>query len=244
VIQYRIIVLDVGGVIYYDEPFELAWVHEVLVRARAADASVTVTGLIRDMVSFYGAPDSRHAKTVFSLPLARDGWNAVRARWAALVQPIPGAVDAVLRLAARYDVCVVANQPPECADTLQQLGLGRALRLVALDSVVGYAKPDPRLLDWALTKLGSPAARTLVVGNRWDHDIAPAQALGCPTTLVRQDDGWVAPEGSEPAIVAAYRSSKNTPRVAPLRVGGAPVVASLANLASALDGVAGTGRPT
>ena len=190
--EHHAVALDVGGVVYYDEPFELAWIHRVLARACETDPSFTVPDLIGDMEIFYAASRQARARTntVFSRPLARESWLKVRAEWNDLVQPIPGAVDAVRQLAGRYDVCVVANQPPECVDALGRLHLRDTLKLVALDSIVGYAKPDPRLLGWALASLGLRAGQMLVVGNRWDHDIAPAQALGCPTVLICPDDGW------------------------------------------------------
>jgi FMN phosphatase YigB (HAD superfamily) len=232
---YRAIALDVGGVIYYDEPFDLAWIHEVLGRAQAADPSFTLPDLIRDMTAFYGAgrqPRDR-SNTVFSQPPARESWLAVRRRWNMLVQPIPGAADAVRQLAQRHNVCVVANQPPECVEALGRLGIGDVLQPVALDSVVGYAKPDPRLLDWTLSRLGCPPAETLVVGNRWDHDIVPAQALGCPATLIRPDDGWSPPLGSHPDIVTTYRSLRVQSSSPPILRDTVSVVGSLAVLVPA-----------
>lgn len=241
---YRAVALDVGGVIYHDEPFDLAWIHEVLGRAQAADPSFTLPDLIRDMTAFYraGRQPRDRTNTVFSQPLARESWLAVRRRWNTLVHPIPGAANAVRQLAQRHHVCVVANQPPECIDALDLLGIGNVLQPVALDSVVGYAKPDPRLLDWTLSRLRCPPAETLVVGNRWDHDIVPAQALGCPATLIRPDDGWSAPVGSDPDIVTTYRALRTQSSSPPILGDTVRILGSLAELAAAL-GPAFTGPP-
>jgi FMN phosphatase YigB (HAD superfamily) len=187
------------------------------------------------MTNFYCMSGTARFGPIFSASATRDGWRAVRNRWLELVQPVPGALDAVHRLAARWDVCVVANQPPECLDALQQLGLGSALKLVALDSVVGYAKPDPRLLGWALHELGTPAVKTVMIGNRWDHDIVPARALGCQTVLIRQDHAWVAPEGSDPEILAAYCSLMRTRWTPPASLGATEVADSLAQFALNAD---------
>ncbi|MEV0005600.1 HAD family hydrolase [Micromonospora sp. NPDC050980] len=234
----QLIALDVGGVIYFDEPFELAWIHQVFARARTADPSFTASSLIRDMKVFYAAPASHHrAGTVFSRPLARQSWLETRALWSELVQPIPGAVDAVRQLAGRYDLCVVANQPPECAAALGQIHLGDAFKLVALDSTVGYAKPDPRLLGWALDKLRASPAQTLVVGNRWDHDIEPAGALGCLTTLIRPSHGWDAPSGCDQKIVEAYRELRSQVISRNVNGNAAPVAAGLGEVATTLSQV-------
>lgn len=45
-------------------------------------------------------------------------------------------------------------------------------------------KPAPYLLELAITRLGTSRARTLVVGDRLETDIAGGQAVGCPTALV------------------------------------------------------------
>lgn len=237
--SFDTVVLDVGGVIYYDEPFELAWLHGVFVRARAANPSVTLPDFINGMRNFYTKSGSDRFGAVFTASTTRDGWRAVRDRWTELVQPIPGATDAVHQLSKRFNVCIVANQPPECLDALQQIGLGTALGLVALDSIVGYTKPDPRLLGWALHQLGSPAAKVLVVGNRWDHDIVPARALTCESALIRQNDAWVAPEDSHTEVLDAYRSLTNVRWGTPTSIGDIEVADSLAQLASSLGRRAG-----
>lgn len=201
-----LIALDVGGVIYYDEPFDLAWIQRILDRTQATDPSFTVTTMIAEMERFFvtGRCGTVDTGSVFSTPLAGACWADVRRQWNALAMPLPGAVAAVCRLAAAYEVCVVANQPPECDAVLQELGVAPLMRLVALDSLVGYAKPDPRLLSVALDRTDHPPHRTLVVGNRVDHDLVPARQLGCRTALILPDDGWRAPAGTDPEIVRAY----------------------------------------
>src|SRR5439155_4222516 len=131
-------------------------------------------------------------------------WAEVRQRWTTLVQPIPHAVGAVRALARAWDICVVANQPPECRHALDALGLANAFALVALDSAVGYAKPDTRLLAWTLSEIGCAPRDVLVVGNRVDHDITPAAALGCDAVLVRPAEGWTPPPHALPAVVERY----------------------------------------
>lgn len=238
----QLIALDVGGVIYFDEPFELAWIHQVLARAQATDPTFTVSSLIRDMKVFYTAATLRHhARTVFSQPLARESWLEIRALWGGLVQPIPDAVDAVRQLADWYDLCVVANQPPECAAALERLHLGDTFKLVALDSTVGYAKPDPRLLGWTLAKLRVSPAQTLVVGNRWDHDIEPAQTLGCLTTLIRPVHGWIAPPGCDQEVVEAYRELRSQAIRRHVNGNAAPAATNLGELAAMLGKVPNRG---
>ena len=45
-------------------------------------------------------------------------------------------------------------------------------------------KPNPTLFEFALDRLGTSPAETLVIGDRLETDIIGGQKLGCPTALV------------------------------------------------------------
>jgi 4-nitrophenyl phosphatase len=45
-------------------------------------------------------------------------------------------------------------------------------------------KPNPTLYEFALERLGTTPAETLVIGDRLETDIIGGQKLGCPTALV------------------------------------------------------------
>jgi len=213
VAPYTTVALDVGGVIYFDEPFELAWIQLVYEHAHAEDPSYGLPDLLRDMETFYLNPDVRAAAgTPFSSPtIGGPCWAKIRRQWTTLVQPIPGAAHAVRTLARTWEICVVANQPSECQQAFDALGIADAFALVALDSTVGYAKPDTRLLAWAVSQLGRVPQDVLVVGNRVDHDIAPALRLGCDAALVRPARGWIPPPHTLPAILQRYTTLRTRP---------------------------------
>ncbi|WP_327073917.1 HAD family hydrolase [Kitasatospora purpeofusca] len=199
------IATDVGGVLYYDEPFELVWLQGVLELAGEADPTLTIEHFTAEMRRFYLQRASATASPGLYSPAGTHAWTRVRRRWADLAQLVPGAVAALGALAEHRPVCVVANQPPECEEVLRASGAAEHLALVALDTTVGIAKPDPGLLGWAIEQLGWNPATTLMVGDRPDHDAAPAQRLGAHAALVTPPTGWSAPHGTDPALVAAYR---------------------------------------
>ncbi|MGW2397147.1 HAD family hydrolase [Kitasatospora sp. NPDC001664] len=200
------IATDVGGVLYYDEPFELAWLQGVLERAAQADPRLTIETFTDRMRCFYLRRASATASPGLFTPAGAESWRAVRHNWAALAQIIPGALDALDELAADRPVCVVANQPPECQAVLDETGATKHLALVALDTLVGHAKPDPALLQWAIDQLGWQTHTTLMVGDRPDHDAAPAQRIGAQAALVNPPTGWTTPPGIDPAVVTAYEA--------------------------------------
>lgn len=198
--------LDVGGVLYYDEPFELAWLQGVLDRLEAADPAINMEEFVRRMSDFYRPRRAGSPPPSFFPPNGTHSWRDVRKRWLSLVQPVPDALEALAQLADGHEVCVVANQPPECRAALSVLGAERHLRLVAVDSLVGHAKPDPRIFQWAFGQLGWEPGHTVVIGDRPDHDAVPALELGCSAAVVAVDDGWTAPESVAPELVTAYRA--------------------------------------
>ncbi len=231
--------LDVGGVLYYDEPFELAWLQGVLDRLEAADPAITMEDFLQRMRSFYRPRRAGSPQPSFFPPNGTHSWQCVRERWHSLVQPVPGALDALGGLAGSYDVCVVANQPPECLAALRALGAEKHLRLVALDSVAGYTKPDPRLFQWAFRRLGWEPGHTVVVGDRPDHDAAPALALGCTAVVVAVDDGWTAPDGVVPELVTVYRSLRRERRTTSEELAGYVTLSGLRDIAHFLPSLRG-----
>ncbi len=199
---YTSIAVDVGGVLYYDEPFDLAWIQGTYERTRHVEPGLTMSLFLEHINGFYRG----EAGTFLSKPPARDSWLDVRKRWTSLVQPIPGAVEAIVTITQRLPVCIVANQPPECHTTLHELGVGQKVDLVALDTVVGLSKPDPRFFRWAFDQLVWTAPEVLVIGDRPDHDATPALELGCQAALLQPDDCWLAPDELAPGIEDTYRA--------------------------------------
>ncbi|MCX4666488.1 HAD family hydrolase [Streptomyces sp. NBC_01381] len=199
---YTSVAVDVGGVLYYDEPFDIAWIQGTYERTRRTEPGLTVPSFLEHLKGFYrGEPG-----TFLSQPPARDSWLDVRQRWTSLVQPIPGAADAIQALAQHLPVCVVANQPPECHTALHEMGIAQRVDLVAIDTVVGLSKPDPKFFRWAFDQLGWTAKDVLVIGDRPDHDAAPAHELGCQPALIQPDDCWQGPTDLDPRIEDTYRA--------------------------------------
>jgi len=230
----RTLAVDVGGILYYDEPFDLAWLQGVWELAQADYPALTMDAFLQAMRDFYqGRAPGTPPPSLFP-PNGTKSWQRIRERWTSLIQPIPGAVDALSDLAGEHEVCIVANQPPECLAALRVLGIEHQVQLVALDSLVGYAKPDPRLLNWALDRLGWKPEHTVVVGDRIDHDAAPALALGCSAAIVNVDSGWSAPAGVDPEIVTVYRELKTQRDYTTGGNAGHLAIATLADLADVL----------
>jgi putative hydrolase of the HAD superfamily len=88
-----------------------------------------------------------------------------------------------------YLLGIVSNTPWGTPDYLWQnqlarFGLTPHFAVACFSSGVGFRKPDVRIFQVALGRLGVPAARTLFVGDNPAADIAGAQQAGMHTALL------------------------------------------------------------
>ncbi|WP_097231751.1 HAD family hydrolase [Streptomyces zhaozhouensis] len=80
---------------------------------------------------------------------------------------------------------IAANQSPATTQVLRTLFSGYA-GLVLTSSDLGVAKPDPRFFELLVEELEVAPEEILYVGDRLDHDIAPAASVGLRTALIRR----------------------------------------------------------
>ena len=65
----------------------------------------------------------------------------------------------------------------------------RYIDLVVASAEEGVAKPDKRIFEIALNRSGCKASNSVMIGDRIDNDIVPANLLGMYTVWVRQGFG-------------------------------------------------------
>ena len=103
-----------------------------------------------------------------------------------LDEPYPDAVPVLSRLAGRYNIGVIANQPPGSDERLKRHGLSPFVSLCLPSAEVGIAKPDPAIFRLALERAQCEPGVAVMIGDRIDNDIRPARQLGWGTIRVRQ----------------------------------------------------------
>jgi putative hydrolase of the HAD superfamily len=97
------------------------------------------------------------------------------ARWEA----VPGARGALAFARARgLRTGIVSNFDHRLHGILQGLDLTKLVDDVTLPADVGAAKPDRRIFEVALARLGSAPERAVYVGDDADQDVAAARAAG------------------------------------------------------------------
>ncbi|MCX5682187.1 MAG: HAD family hydrolase [Planctomycetota bacterium] len=113
------------------------------------------------------------------------------------------AMPVVLALEARgYRLGLVSNTPwgtPEYLweSQVERFNLGPHFPVRCFSSVVGFQKPDRRIFEVALGRMGIPAARTLFVGNDPQADVGGAAGVGMRTAYLRR--GLTPPKADPPA---------------------------------------------
>jgi len=110
-------------------------------------------------------------------------WPRFREAASANVRPKPGAVDVIAALdeAGLYLGVLSDVDTDEALSMFEAFGIRERFEHVTTSEEVGYRKPDPRMFETATERLreaGVDPARTLMVGDRYRHDIEGAHEAG------------------------------------------------------------------
>ena len=113
----------------------------------------------------------------------------------------PEMLEILTSLSGRYLIGLVSNVsllPHLMRGDLDRLGIGLLHTMSVFSSEVGVRKPDPRIFEEALRRIGAAAPETVFVGDRLYDDVSGAQAVGMRTVQTRQfrqeDDPTYAPD--------------------------------------------------
>lgn len=99
------------------------------------------------------------------------------------------AEDCLKQLSKKYKIGIIANQDFGCEERLKQIGLLKYIDLVIASAEEGVAKPALRIFEIALGKANCKAENAVMVGDRLDNDIAPANKIGMKTVWIKQGYG-------------------------------------------------------
>jgi putative hydrolase of the HAD superfamily len=97
---------------------------------------------------------------------------------------IAGTESALAALAARYRLGVVSNANGTVRRKLVRVGLGHFFETVVDSAEEGIEKPDPRLFQIALERLGARPDETAYVGDIFKVDVLGARAAGLFAILI------------------------------------------------------------
>ena len=102
----------------------------------------------------------------------RDGYRRIR-------QAIPGAAALLAAVKERARVGIVSNNLlEEQQDKLRHCQLDAYIDVLVVSEEAGVSKPDPRIFEIALERLGCRADEVVMIGDSWTADVAGARAAG------------------------------------------------------------------
>jgi putative hydrolase of the HAD superfamily len=84
---------------------------------------------------------------------------------------------------------------------LRSVGMHGYFDPVVISGDHGYRKPDPRLFQMALDRLGIRADQAIYIGNDCYRDIFGARQLGMKTVLFRHISDVIRPNETEPDYI-------------------------------------------
>lgn len=110
---------------------------------------------------------------------ARAAAITYREAYDAAYQAVPGASDLLHDLRADVRIGVVTNHVvEEQVKKLARIRLDSLIDQLVVSEEVGIAKPDPRIFETALQRLGAAAEDAVMIGDSWSSDIVGATGAG------------------------------------------------------------------
>ena len=191
--RIRWVFFDVGDTLLDEREAMFDWCGQVaaeLTRRRHGTAAVDAADvwLARERAYADFAPDVlRRILEILSFSTAdADGVYRAARYPHALERPFADATPVLRKLAARFQLGVIANQEGGVRERLRGHGWASLFAVCVSSAEEGVKKPDPAIFRLALARAGSRADEAMMVGDRIDNDIAPARSIGMSSVRVRQ----------------------------------------------------------
>ena len=93
------------------------------------------------------------------------------------------------RLSQKYKIGIIANQDFGTEQRLTDFNVHQHIDLVIASAEEGVAKPDLRIFQIALARADCKPEEAVMVGDRIDNDIIPANKIGMTTMWIKQGFG-------------------------------------------------------
>ena len=101
----------------------------------------------------------------------------------------PDTKELLQRLSQKYKIGIIANQDFGAEQRLTDFNVHQYINLVIASAEEGVAKPDLRIFQIALDRANCKPEEAIMVGDRIDNDIIPANKIGMTTVWIKQGFG-------------------------------------------------------
>ena len=131
---------------------------------------------------------SKHNQNAYNMVI--EEYGLTKAPWNSDDEFVyPEAENCLCELSKHYKIGIIANQNLGSEERLEKLGLLKYIDLVIASAEEGVAKPDLRIFQIALDRANCKPEKALMVGDRIDNDIVPANKIGMKTIWIKQGFG-------------------------------------------------------
>jgi HAD superfamily hydrolase (TIGR01549 family) len=179
----EIVFFDIGGVMYDDRVYALAWRRAL----REAGADFDDAAFEGEYAAARNQQNGSFRRRLTDRFLGPGANLAELERVAARYWSYPiGALEDDVRpcleaLSGRYRLGVIANQPRTVRTVLDRDGLAGFFEVWGVSEDLGVQKPDPQLFRLTLQTAGVRGSEAAMVGDRLDYDMRPAREAGMRT---------------------------------------------------------------
>ena len=104
----------------------------------------------------------------------------------------PDTKEVLQRLSQKYKIGIIANQDFGTEQRLTDFNVYQYINLVIASAEEGVAKPDLRIFQIALDRANCKPEEAVMVGDRIDNDIIPANKIGMTTVWIKHGFGGYA----------------------------------------------------
>ncbi|MBF8970147.1 HAD-IIIA family hydrolase [Streptococcus sp. NLN76] len=101
----------------------------------------------------------------------------------------PDVKEILPKLYQKYKLGIIANQDFGTEKRLAAFGIRQYFDLVIASAEKGISKPNLRIFQIALTRANCKPEAAIMIGDRIDNDIVPANKIGMKTVWIKQGPG-------------------------------------------------------
>ena len=167
-----------SGSLSPDRNNRTVWYAETLRRLNASHGDVAASGDVTSKIDAYEA--SCHY------------WDVVYGE----VEPYFDLVYILPELQSRYRLAVLTDELYDIqVEKVKRLGLAGYFTEIISSEQAGVTKPDKRLFEYALNRLGVSAGESMMIGDNPSADIRGARSVGMRTAWLRRGKYYYYPTG-------------------------------------------------
>ena len=186
------ILFDIGNTLTIDEPFLFAQYELIHKQVIQKNPSFTFDKLMTMREKLVLEDDDPNPTKTLGYKFFGEEWKEISkpirdefsSNWLKYNIQIKEVSIILEQLSKNYDLGICANQPSSAKKHLELLGLDKFFNVIGISEDSGLKKPDPEFFKKILADMEHNPGDTIMIGDRIDNDIAPAQKLGLKTILV------------------------------------------------------------